>query len=196
MNILLDPNVAYLVLLGGILLSLLALATPGTGALELGAIFCFLLAGYAAYTLSIHWWALMILLSSLIPFFFAIRGRNKIFLAASILLMMTGATFLFAREGEWMSVHPLVALISSGLTAVFIWFVGVKFLETIAARPAHDLDALIGQTGEARSDIDKDGSIQVGGELWSARCEHKISKGSAVRVLRRDGFILIVEKEA
>jgi len=194
MNILLDPNLAYLILLGGILLSLLALATPGTGVLEISAVFCFLLAGYAIYTLSIHWWALVILLISVIPFFFAVRGRNKIFLAVSILLMVIGAMFLFAREGEWLSVNPLVAFVSSGITAAFIWFVAVKFLDVIATRPTHDLDALIGQTGEARSNIDKDGSIQVNGELWSARSEHKIPKGSSVRVLRRDGFILIIEK--
>lgn len=32
MDFLLEPNIAYLILLGGILLSLMAIVTPGTGA--------------------------------------------------------------------------------------------------------------------------------------------------------------------
>ena len=38
-DFLLDPNVAYIVLMAGALLALLALATPGTGLLEIGALF-------------------------------------------------------------------------------------------------------------------------------------------------------------
>jgi len=36
--------------------------------------------------------------------------------------------------------------------------------------------------------------VQVAGELWSARSEKPIAAGSPIRVVRRDGFVLIVEK--
>ena len=49
MDFLLDPNIAYLFLLGGVLMAMLALATPGTGFFEIGAFFCIALAGYAVY---------------------------------------------------------------------------------------------------------------------------------------------------
>jgi membrane-bound ClpP family serine protease len=49
MDFLLDPNVAYLFLLAGVLLGLMAVVTPGTGIFELGAFFCLVLAGYAVY---------------------------------------------------------------------------------------------------------------------------------------------------
>ena len=52
MDFLLEPNIAYLILLGGILLSLMAIVTPGTGLFEVGAFFCLALAGYAVYNLS------------------------------------------------------------------------------------------------------------------------------------------------
>ena len=58
MNFLLDPNIAYLFLLGGVFLAMLALATPGTGFFELAGIFSLVLAGYAVYNLSFTWWAL------------------------------------------------------------------------------------------------------------------------------------------
>ena len=62
MDFLLDPNVAYLVLLVGILLSMLAIVTPGTGLLEVGAFFGLVLAGYAIYNLNINFWALIVIL--------------------------------------------------------------------------------------------------------------------------------------
>ena len=37
--ILFDPDVAYLILVGGVLLTLFALVTPGSGILEFGALF-------------------------------------------------------------------------------------------------------------------------------------------------------------
>ena len=68
MDFLLNPNIAYLVLLGGVLLAMLAFAAPGTGLLEIGAFFCLVLAGYAIYHLSFNWWALVLLVLSLVPF--------------------------------------------------------------------------------------------------------------------------------
>jgi membrane protein implicated in regulation of membrane protease activity len=42
--------------------------------------------------------------------------------------------------------------------------------------------------------VHEDGSVQVGGELWSARSEKTIKAGSSIRVVRRDGFTMFVEK--
>jgi membrane-bound ClpP family serine protease len=36
--------------------------------------------------------------------------------------------------------------------------------------------------------------VQVAGELWSARSEKPIAQGSAVRVVQKDGFVLVVEE--
>jgi membrane-bound ClpP family serine protease len=109
---------------------------------------------------------------------------------------VVGSAFLFVRENEILSVNPIVAFFSSGLLAAFCWVVAVKFLDTLVTRPTHDLGALIGQVGEARTEIhdEGDGSVQVNGELWSARSENKIVSGSHIRVIRREGFLLVVEK--
>jgi membrane-bound ClpP family serine protease len=58
-----------------------------------------------------------------------------------------------------------------------------------------DPDNLVGQIGEARTDILDEGSAQVGGELWSARSLRAIPKGSRVEVVARDGFVVVVEKK-
>jgi len=196
MDFLLEPNVAYLILLGGIFLTFMAIVTPGTGLLEVGAFFCFVLSGYAIYNLSINGWALVILLLSLIPFLYAIqKSKRELYLGLSIFLLVVGSVFLFAVDGWKPAVNPLVAFISSSLMAIFLWVVVRKTAQAAGARPTHDLEALIGLIGEARSMIDKEGSVQIGGELWSARSENSIPAGSKIHVVRREGFILVVEKD-
>lgn len=195
MDFLLDPNIAYLVLLGGILLAMLALASPGTGLFEIGAFFCIVLAGYAIYNLSFNWWALVLLGLSIVPFVYALqKPKRELYLVVSILLLIVGSVFIFPRTEEQAFVNPLVAIIASGLVAGFLWIVARKSLEATTMRPSHDLTGLVGQVGEARTTVSDEGSVFVAGELWSARSETPIPAGSPVRVLRREGFILVVEK--
>ena len=196
MDFLLDPNIAYLILLGGIVLGLLAIVTPGTGLLELGAFFCVVLAGYAIYNLSVNWWALILLALSVVPFLFAVRKpKREIYLGLSIFLLVIGSVFLFAVDGWKPAVNPLLAIVASGMTAAFLWVVVQKSVQAATARPSHDLESLIGRLGEARTAIHDDGSVYVNGELWSAKSESSIPAGSHIRVVRREGFILVVEKE-
>lgn len=196
MDFLLDPNVAYLFLLGGFLLGMLALATPGTGFFEIGALFCIALAGYAVYNLSINLWALIILLLSLISFLYAIQKPNReMFLGVSILLLVIGSVFLFPHgDGFGIAVNPLVAMVASTLVAGFLWIAARKSIEAAFSRPAHDLDSLIGQLGEARTVVHDEGSVQVGKEMWSARSDKPIPAGSEIRVVRREGFFIVVEQ--
>ena len=197
MDFLLDPNVAYLILLGGVLLAMLALAAPGTGFFEIGAFFCIALAGYAIYNLSFNWWALILLALSIVPFIYAIqKPKRELYLGLSILLLVIGSVFIFPRTEEGAVVNPIVAIVASGLVAGFLWIAVRKSVEAASVRPSHDLEGLVGQIGEARTKVDADGSVQVVGELWSARSEKPIAAGNSIRVVKREGFVLIVEKNS
>ncbi len=196
MDFLLNPNVAYLLLVVGILLTLLAIITPGTGMLEVGAAFCLILAGYAVYNLSFSWWALILLVLSVIPFVLAVRRkRREIFLALSIALLIAGSVFLFQDDKGGPAVNPWLAAVTSILVGGFLWFVTQKTLQAIQAKPSHDLEKLIGQVGEAKTKIHEEGSVQVAGELWSACSDSPIPSGSQIRVTERFGFVLKVEKD-
>ena len=195
MDFLLDPNIAYLFLLAGVLLGLMAIITPGTGMFEVGAFFCLALAGYAVYNLSFNLWALIVLMLSIIPFVYAIqKPKREWFLALSIFGLVIGSVFLFATDGWQPAVNFPLALVSSTLYAGFIWIALRKTMQAAHSRPSHDLSALVGQIGEAKTRVHKEGSVQVAGELWSARSEKSIPNGSPVKVVDREGFVLIVEK--
>ncbi|MGE5250038.1 MAG: NfeD family protein [Bacteroidota bacterium] len=196
MDVLLDPNVAYLVLIAGILLSLLALVTPGTGLFEVGAFFALALAGYAVYNLNINLWALIIILLSIVPFLLAVRTPKREWLLGLALVgLVVGSVFMFARENGSPAVNLGLSGVTSVLMTAFIWVAVRKAIQAALRRPSHDLGTLVGQLGEARTDVRNEGSVQVSGELWSARSDHPIPAGSHVRVVGRDGFVLVVERE-
>jgi len=193
-NILLNPNLAYLFLVGGFSLALMAILTPGTGVLEIGAFFSLLLAGYGVYSLPINYWALVILLLGVFPFIFAVRKSGQtIYLAIAILALVVGSAYLFKGDPIWKpAVNLILTLVTSLLVGGFFWIVARKTLEAEASPPSHDLSNLIGAVGEAKTDIHHEGSAQVLGELWAVRSEHPVPAGASVQVVDRDGFVLEV----
>jgi membrane-bound serine protease (ClpP class) len=154
------------------------------------------LAGYAIYNLSFNWWALVILVLSIVPFIYAIqKPKRGPFLVLSILLLVIGSVYLFAAAGWKPAVNPFLALVTSGLLSIFLWAVVRKTIQAAGMPPTFDLGMLIGSSGEARSNVHEEGSVQVEGELWSARSETLIPAGSTICVVRREGFTLVVEKK-
>ena len=195
MDFLLDPNIAYLFLLGGVLMAMLALASPGTGLFEVGALFCMALAGYGIYNLSFNWWALTLIVLSVIPFIYSLqKPKRELYLGISIVVLVIGSIFLFPSQSGGPAVNLFVAFVASILVAGFLWIAVRKSIQAAQTKPAHDLETLVGQTGEAKTKILEEGSVQVAGELWTARSEKLIKAGSPIRVVRREGFVLIVEK--
>ena len=152
--------------------------------------------GIVNYALPLNLWSLVILAAGMVLFLLAVRRPKQLYLLAlSIIAVVVGSSFLFRGQTWYLpAVDPLLSVVVSVLTAGFFWIASRKVIEAASAKPAHSLDALVGEKGEAKTYISKDGSVQVAGELWSARSEQPIPLGSRVRVLRRDGFILVVEQ--
>ena len=197
MEFLQNPDVIYLLFSGGLIFAVLALVSPGTGFLEIGALFILGLAGWGVvqYQIPINWLALSLLLIGIVLFLMAIR-KPKIWalLVASILAIVLGSAYIFLGEVWYIpAVDPLLAVLVSVLSGLFFWVSARKVIEARSARPRHDLHVLLGAIGEAKTRIHAEGSVQVAGELWSARSEKPIPVGTRVRIINREGFTLLVE---
>ncbi|KAF0110421.1 MAG: hypothetical protein FD147_1681 [Chloroflexi bacterium] len=194
MNLLLDPNVAYLMLVLGFILGVLALFTPGTGILEIGALFAMFLAGYAVYTLPVNVWALILLVVGVVPFIIALRKYKQWYwLIPANVSIIVGSVFLFRTDSGAPAINPILAILVSIIATVFLWFIGRKTIDAMSTLPSQDLSKLIGTIGEARTDVYLEGTVYVGGEDWSARSEKKIHGGALVKVVGREGLVLLVE---
>jgi membrane-bound serine protease (ClpP class) len=195
-ELLLQPNIAYLFLVGGFLLAMMVLMSPGKGVLEIGALIVLLLAGWEVYNLPINWWAFIVLIVGVFPFMLAVRRSGNLwYLVLSILALIIGSAFLFkgTEDGLQPAVNPFLAIVVSILTAGFMWLITVKTLEAQTSTPTHDLSSLIGAIGTAKTDIHLEGTVFINMEDWSAQSENLIPAGSEVRVMDRQGFILNVE---
>ena len=61
-EILLNPNLVYLFIIGGFSLAFMAILAPGTGILEIMGLFLLLLAGWGVFNLPLNYWALALLI--------------------------------------------------------------------------------------------------------------------------------------
>lgn len=196
MDFLIDPNISYVLLVSGFLVAVLALLAPGTGIIEIAALFAIAVAGYGLANLPLNLWAILIMLAGIIPFFLLYRRpirRQVMFITLSSIVFVVGSAFLY-RGANWLpgvSFWLIVLLIP--VVAGFTWLVAGKSLEAMHTRPLFNPDHLVGMTGQASSDIKGQGSIYVNGEEWSARSQAFIPAGSRVRVLARNGLVLEVE---
>lgn len=193
---LLNPNIAYLSLVLGFFLIVFAILQPGTGMFELSAVFVLFLAAWQIYHLQIHVWALVLLILSLLPFVLAIwREKYKKYLALAVVSFVIGSAFLYRDgvQGISPAVNPVLSLVVSFVGGGLMWIVTSKMLEARNISPSHNLSSLIGQLGEARTDVFSTGTIYAAGELWTAKSDKKIKQNSRVKVIGRDGFILLVE---
>ena len=198
-ELLLTPDVAYLFIVTGLMLTVMALLTPGTGFFELGAFFSLAVAGWQVYSLetNINSWALVVALVGLVLFVLALRRTRfrMTLLGGAIAGLVLGSAYLFKGDGLLPGVNPWLALTLSGLSAGFLWIVATKSLDVHLLLPTHDLSRLNGAVGVARTDIGSEGTVFVNMEDWSAQSDEPFEAGSRVRVVGREGLILQVEAD-
>jgi len=192
MNFLLDPNVAYLLLVGGLLLGILVMFSPGTGVLEIGALFMLAVSAYSIANLTINFWALIVLVVGIVPFILALRrSRQYVFLVIAMAALVVGTVFIFRGQDGGPGINPILGTVISILSAGFVWVVGRRSIEALTM-PVKSLKGLIGKTGEATTDVFAEGSVYVDGEEWSGRSNVFIPAGRPVKVIGREGLVLLV----
>lgn len=196
MSILLDPNVAYLLIVAGFLLTVFSIITPGTGLFEAGAVILLGLSAWRVIELEINIWALIVLALGLVPFIFSLRKKNRtVYLALTLAALVIGSAFLFRAEEWWQpAVNPILAVITSVSAGGLLWVMTEKMVEAENKPLSHSLDTLVGAAGETRTHVHLEGSVYVHGELWTATSDTPIAAGSQIIVLKREGFILHVQE--
>ncbi len=194
MTPIIDANIAYVLLVVGFVLSVLALLTPGTGVVEIIGLFSMILAGYGIISNPVNYWALIILVPFL-PLIYVYRKTKKdYFLIIAIASLNIGSFMIFKSEEGGFSVSPIIAIVVTLLNAPILWVIVKKIIEAIDRKPDFDPGNIIGAIGEARTNIFLEGTAYVSGEEWSVRSNEKINKGEVVKVVKKEGLILWVEK--
>ncbi|MBI9049954.1 MAG: hypothetical protein JEZ00_11075 [Anaerolineaceae bacterium] len=194
MNVLLDPNIIYFLFIGGLVMGIIAIFSPGTGFIELGALFAVALAIYGLVNLPVNSWAITIMIAGFIPFIFSGKKEyRKWLIPTSTILVVVGSLFIFRRDGNAAQANLVLIVIIDLIAVTLLWLFAIKGIEAIRIAPSFNLNELVGQETVALTDIFEEGTIHINGEDWTARSKEPIPEGKMVRVFGRNGLVLLVE---
>lgn len=195
-----NPNIVFLLLTIGVQAILIELSSPGGWIAGFIGVVSLALATYGLGILPVNWFGLAFLIIAFVLFIFDIKApTHGALTAAGVASLIVGALVLFNSPGTpvFLRVNvPLIVFTSLATGALFfgILLIGVR-AQFVPVRTGQE--GVIGRVGIVRSDIAPHGSVQLGGELWSANlAEHEepITAGTRVEVLRVEGVHLIVRR--
>ena len=197
LNVLVDPNIAYILMLLGFYGILFELYSPG--AIFPGVIggICIILAFYSMHTLPINYAGLALILFGVILFILEIKIVSHGLLSiGGVISLLLGSLMLIRNESplQFARISRGVILPAVAITAAFFFFLVTMGIRAQRRRTVTGSEALIGSIGAAADDIEKSGTIILHGERWEAESlAGPIQKGQKVRVADRKGFKLFIE---
>lgn len=196
-HLLLNPNIVYLLLLLGLIAVAYEFAHPGIGIGAITGFFALAIAIYALIVLPVNIAGVLLVVLG-----FALLAAD-LYLPSYGLLTVGGIISLIA--GSWMlfdSSAPFLK-VSLPLNIVLALVTGAFFLIIVRAAikarglPSHSAgQAMIGEIGYARSQLNPLGQVQVHGEIWSAESEtgETIARGEEVEVVNVKGLSIKVKR--
>src|SRR5262249_13383373 len=108
--------------------------------------------------------------------------------------LLTGLLMMFPRDVPALRVSPaFVVPLSVAMAAVMGLFV-VLVVRAQRAPVATGRAGMLGELGQAASELDPRGKVQVHGEIWNALARAPIARGERVRVVAVEGLQLLVER--
>jgi membrane-bound serine protease (ClpP class) len=196
LNVITDPNVAYVLMMLGMLGLFFELSNPGVILPGVIGGISLILAFFAFQSLPINYAGLLLILFGIALFVAEIKVVSHGILAmGGIVAMALGSLMLFDAPElgfrlSWWVIAPTV-----GATAGLFLFVVGAGLRALKRRPMLGASGMIGQTAVARGPLEPEGQVAVQGELWRAVAEGApVADGELVRVVGVDGLTLRVVK--
>lgn len=192
-----NPDVAYLLLMLGMVGIYFELFNPGAVLPGVVGVISLILAFYAMNTLPVNYAGLMLIIFSLVLFLLEIKVVSHGVLAiGGVVSLFLGSIMLFKSSSSLDMIKISTGIIVSvtAISTVFFLFVIGLGLKAQRLKTVTGINILLGQTGETLSMLDPQGQLQVNGEVWTAEStKGKISKGELVKVIRVKGLTLFVE---
>src|SRR6266567_730012 len=161
-----NPNIAFILMLVGIYaLNLLPINLAGAGLVLLGI-------------------GLMVAEAHI--------GAFGVIGVGGIVAFIIGAIMMFPAGVPGFRLSPVVLTATAVATAGLFLLVLALLLRSRRRSVITGEEALIGAEGEALSWLDDKGRIRLTGEIWAARAATPLQPGTRVKVVARDGLVLIV----
>ncbi len=198
LDLLADPNIAYIFMMLGFYGLLFELYNPGAVLPGVVGVISLVIAFYSLHTLPLNYAGLSLIIFSVILFLLDLKlPSHGILTAGGIASLIVGSMMLFRNESgldvltlSWKVILAVVVI----TTLFFVVAIGMG-VRAQHRKPTTGVQGLIGETGEALTDLGPDGRVRVHGEIWSAKAPNEgISRGDKIKVVSVDNLSLTVKK--
>jgi membrane-bound serine protease (ClpP class) len=193
-----NPNFILILLTVGVLALLLELASPGGWVAGFIGVVCLALAVYGLGLIPVNWFGVVFLILAFVLFILDIKApTHGVLTAAGAASFIIGALILFNSPDVPAFQRVSVPLVfAAGISTAALFFVAL----TVALRWQNipvltGKQTLIGKTGKVKSALNPRGTVQVGGEVWSAEVEPgspSLPADTEIVVVSINGLRLIV----
>jgi membrane-bound serine protease (ClpP class) len=197
LTVITDPNVAYVLMMLGMLGLFFEFSTPGVILPGVIGGISLILAFFAFQSLPINYAGLLLILFGIVLFVAEIKiVSHGVLGVGGVVAMALGSLMLFDAPELGVGISWWVIVPTVGVTAGVFLFVIAAGVRALRRKPALGAPGLVGQTGVVREALAPVGTVLVRGELWRAMAanEAPIDAGRAVRVTDVDGLTLTVAK--
>lgn len=196
-----NPNVAYVLMMIGMLGLYFELSNPGAIFPGVIGAICLVLAFYAFQTLSVNYAGLILIILAVLFFIGELMVTSfGLLTLAGIVSLVLGSLMLFESPLPFMKLSlwvllPTVLVVTTFITLVMYYAVGIQ-----RKKPVSGVEGLVGVVGEAVEKIDpagrggRGGRVFIEGEYWNAESTEPIKKGDKIKVVEVEGLLLKVKK--
>jgi membrane-bound serine protease (ClpP class) len=191
----LDPNLALLLALGGLVGLYIELTHPGLIAPGVIGAISLILALYAFNMLPVNWAGAALIILAIV--LFVMEGTiasHGVLAIGGIIAMIAGGLMLVNGPIPQLQVHfstvVAIAIPLAVITVVLVRLVVMSRRRKSVVGP----QSMVGEVGVAANEVHDQGKVMVRGEYWNAHSDRPIPAGTRVRVIKVDGLKIEVEQ--
>jgi len=195
LHLITDPNIAYVLLMLGMLGLFFELANPGVIVPGVIGGISLILAFFAFQQLPLNWAGLLLILFGIVLLVAEIKVvSHGVLTIGGVIAILLGSIMLvntpeMPLRVSWKVIIPVV-----GATAGIFVFAVSAGIRAQLRRPATGSEWLIGEVAVVRTPLDPEGQVFVRGELWRAVSQTGgVGEGERVRIVGVEGLTLRVE---
>jgi membrane-bound serine protease (ClpP class) len=189
-----NPNVAFILMLIGIYGIIFEFINPGTVVPGLIGCISLLVALFALNLLPINYaGAALLLLGIGLIIAEAHIGSFGAIGVLGIVAFVSGLIMMFPSSVPGFILSPSLVAAATIVSVGFLLVILSLLLQSRRRPMVIGKEAMLAATGEAISWLGAEGRVRINGEIWRARAVGPVQPGTLVRVIDRDGLVLVVE---
>ena len=195
LDIISNPNVAYIFMMLGLVGLFFEMSNPGLVLPGVIGAISLILALYAMQTLPINYAGLLLILVGVILFIAEINVMSYGLLSVSgVISIFLGSTMLIDSDDPALQISRAILYPTLALTVALSLGIVALATRTRSLKKLGGMEGMLGETGLVKEALNPQGRVLVHGELWDAEADTQIAEGERVQVDLVEGLKINVSK--